>query len=379
MSADPPARRASGQPAEGRLREPMPGRDSATVHTPFIGFGIAWAVFWILLTTVEVQDYLRDGGTALWKPLVWEGSSLLVASAIVWAQWRTLGRADHLLGAPWRWFAASLRWLPLAAPLFVVAVYALRHGAYALIGQRYVHDAWDSVFRYEISKFAIFYLLFAAVIFAIRSHGALSNAQIRLAHEAELAREAQLLQLTQQIEPHFLFNALNTIAATVHVDPELADRLLTRLAALMRAATDLSRRAETPLDDELRLLEAYGEIMVQRFGERVSLQWDVDAAARPCLVPSLCLQPLLENAFRHVVERRSQRTTIVVRARRTPQRLSLEVADDGGVLPAAPVFGVGLSNLRQRLLARHGGRASVRLEARNGGGVCARIELPCEC
>ena len=368
-----------GRGEGGKPPGSMPARDAAPAPTPIVGFGMAWVAFWILLTTVEMQDYLRAGGTEMWKPLVWEGSSLLVASAIVWAQWRSLGRADHLLGTPWRWFAASMRWLPLVAPLFVVVVYALRHGVYALIGQRYVHPAWDSVFRYEISKFAIFYLLFAAVFFAIRSHRALSDARIRLAHEAELAREAQLLQLTQQIEPHFLFNALNTIAATVHGDPDLADRLLTRLAALMRAATDLSRRAETALDDELRLLAAYAEIMGQRFGERVSLEWRIDPSTRECRVPSLCLQPLLENVFRHVVERRTQQTKIVVLAERDERRLRLVVENDGDHLPAEPLFGVGLSNLQERLRARHGDQAGLRLEAGGEGITRARIDLPCEC
>lgn len=344
-----------------------------------VGFGLAWGVFWVLLTTVEMQDYLRDGGTEPWKPLLWQATSMAAASAVVWGQWRAMARLDRLLASPWRWFGMGLRWLPLVAPLFVAVVYALRHGAYALIGRTYEHPAWASVFAYEIAKFSIFYLLFAAVFFAIRSHAALGDAQLRLAREAELARESQLLQLTQQIEPHFLFNALNTIAATVHADPDLADRLLTQLAALMRAATDLGPRIESSLDEELQLLEAYASIMGQRFGDRVALRWEIDPQARACRVPRLCLQPLLENAFVHVVEPRSQRTSIVVRARREAARLHLAVEDDAGVLAGEPRFGVGLSNLSQRLQARHGDQASLRLWARAEGGVSARIELPCGC
>ncbi len=347
--------------------------------TPLAGFGIAWAIFWILLVTVGVQDHLRQGGTELWKPVLWEGTSCAVASAIVWAQWRRAARGDHLLAQPWRWFAHSLQWLPLAAPLFVVAVYALRHGVYALIGQTYVHDAWGVVFRYEMLKFAVFYLLFVAIFFGIRSHAALSNARIRLERERGLARQAQLLQLTQQIEPHFLFNALNTIASTIHTDPGLADALLIQLAALLRAATDLARKPETTLDEELRLLEAYAAIMRQRFAERADLRFQINPAARACRVPTLVLQPLLENAFRHGVERRSQRTTIVVRAECDAHRLRLEVQDDAGQLAAEPRFGVGLENLRQRLLTRYGDGATLVLRALDAGGVVARIELPCEC
>ena len=351
----------------------------APAPMPLTGFAVAWAIFWVLLVTVGVQDHLRQGGTELWKPLLWEGSSFVVASAIAWTQWRRAAAGDALLARPWRWFARGLQWLPLAAPVFVTLVYAMRHGVYALLGRTYVHDAWGTVFRYEILKFSVFYLLFAAVIFGIRSHAALSDARIRLERERGLVQQAQLLQLTQQIEPHFLFNALNTIASTIHTDPRLADTLLTHLAALLRAATDLARRPETTLDEELRLLEGYAAIMCQRFADRVALRFDIDPAARGCRVPTLVLQPLLENAFRHGVERRSQPSTIVVRASRHAQRLVLEVLDDAGSLAVEPRFGVGLANLRQRLLARHGAQATLALHARDTGGVTARVEMPCEC
>ncbi|MEQ1804222.1 MAG: histidine kinase [Burkholderiaceae bacterium] len=352
--------------------------DEPSLPTPLAGFGVAWAIFWVLLFTVGVQDYWRQGGTELWKPLLWEGSSFLVASAIVWAQWRRAARGDHLLAQPWRWFAHSLQWLPLAAPAFVAVVYALRHAVYALVGQTYDHAAWGTVFRYEILKFAVFYLLFVALFFGIRSHAALSSARIRLERERALAQHAQLLQLTQQIEPHFLFNALNTIASTIHTDPNLADALLTQLTALLRAATDVPRKPETTLDEELRLLEAYAAIMRQRFAERVELRFEIDPAARTCRVPTLLLQPLLENAFRHGVEKRSQRSQIVVRAELNQQRLRLEVQDDAGQLNQAPAFGVGLENLRQRLFTRYGERATLALRAIDAGGVLARVELPCE-
>ena len=346
---------------------------------PLAGFGVAWAIFWVLLVTVGVQDYLRQGGTELWKPLLWEGTSFLVASAIVWAQWRGAMRGDHLLAQPRRWFAHSLLWLPLVAPLFVVAVYALRHAIYALIGQTYGHEPWGTVFRYEVLKFSVFYLLFVALFFGIRSHGALSDARIRLERERALAKQAQLLQLTQQIEPHFLFNALNTIVSTIHTDANLADALLTQLAALLRAATDLARKPETTLDEELNLLEAYAAIMRQRFAERVKVCFEISPTARACRVPTLVLQPLLENAFRHGVQQRSQPTTIIVRVALDAQRLRLEVQDDAGQLSAAPVFGVGLENLRQRLLTRYGDQATLVLRALDAGGVLAQIELPCEC
>ena len=359
-----------------------PPSDSADVPVgPAVlrGLALAWGLFWVLLATVGVQDQLRQGHTALWKPLLWEGSSFVVASAVAWWHWRRAPRFDALLTRPWRWFASNLVWLPLVAPAFVAVVFALRHAVYALLGQHYAHEPWAVVFRYESLKFAMFFLLFTAIAFGIRSHAAFGNARLRAERERRLAQHAQLLQLTQQIEPHFLFNALNTIASTIHTDPNLADALLTKLAALLRAATELARQPETTLDEELRLLEAYAAIMRQRFAERVDVRFDIDGSARPCRVPTLLLQPLLENAFRHGVERRTQHTSITVRASRHGGRLRLEVEDDAGVLAAAPAFGVGLSNLQQRLQARHGADATLQLLPRQPEGVMARIELPCEC
>jgi two-component system, LytTR family, sensor kinase len=339
----------------------------------------AWGLFWLLMFVLAVQDHWRQGQHDLWRPLLWEGSSCLVASAIAGWQWRRAAGQDAQLTATWRWFTAALVWLPLAAVGFVAAVYSMRHAVHALVGIAYQHGPWRDVFLYESLKFAIFYLLFAAIIFGIRSHATLGATRLRVERERALSQEAQLLQLAQQLEPHFLFNALNTVASTIHTDPDLADSLLVQLAALLRAATDLTRQPEVTLDDELRLLQAYGEIMLQRFAERVSLRFDIDDAARSCRLPTLALQPLLENAFRHGVARTSAPVAIVISARCRTDRLELAVQDDAGVLEPDLNLGVGLSNLRQRLAVRYGEQARLTLSARAGGGVLACLELPCAC
>ena len=335
------------------------------------GFKLAWALFWLLMLTIAVQDHWRESGARWWKPLLWEGSSFLAATAILALMWRRSTRFDAWLAQPASWFVRHLVWLPLLAPLFVVAIYGLRHAVYALLGQTYAHAAWGEVFLYECTKFALFYTLFVAVVFGQRTHAALAEQRLR-------TQQAQLAQLTQQLEPHFLFNALNTIAATIHTDPDRADALLTKLAALLRAATDLTRRPQCTLDEELRLLEGYAAIMCERFAERVTLHWAIDEAARGCRVPALAVQPLLENAFRHAVERSSEPTELWVRARCDGQRLRVEVEQNRGELPAAPASGVGLDTLRQRLHATYGERAAVGLEARAPAGVRAWFELPCQ-
>lgn len=345
-------------------------------------FAIAWAVFWLLMLTVGVQDHLQHGGRSLWQPLLWEGSSGLVATVLVALLWRQLPRLDPLLGQPWRWLARPLVLLPLVAPAFVAAVYALRHGVHALAGLTYRHPPWPQVLLHECLKFALFYGLFVAVVFGFRSFAALGAERLRAETSLALAREAQLAQLAQQIEPHFLFNALNTIASALPAQPALAERLLLRLSALLRATTDLERRPTVTLQEEIALLRAYAEIMGQRFADRVSLHWRVDETLLGERVPALVLQPLLENAFRHGVERHAG-----------PARIDIEIAplgerDDGeamlsarvecslGVLPTALQEGVGLANVRRRLALLHGETASLTLAPRAGGGVVAAIAWP---
>ncbi|HMC15348.1 MAG TPA: histidine kinase [Albitalea sp.] len=344
------------------------------------GFAVAWLAFWVLMVLVGVQDNLRNGGHDPWRPIVSEGSSMLVSTAVVVLVLRLTRRLDVLLDKPTRWFARVLAWLPPLALGFVAATYGLRHAAYAIAGSQYRHEPWGEVIVYESLRFAIFYALFTAVHFGLRSYVAWSGERERAQRHETLSRQAQLAQLTQQLQPHFLFNALNTVSALIHTDPQLADRLLTRLATLLRAATDAARRPEQSLADELTLLRAYAEIMVERFSDRVSLDWQIDAGALACIVPTLSLQPLLENCFRHAVEPRRVPTHIVVQARRDGATLKMAIDDDGGVLGASPRFGVGLSNLKLRLEALHGAAAQLRLQPRESGpGVSVSLELPCGC
>jgi len=249
-----------------------------------------------------------------------------------------------------------------------------------LAGQTIPSAPSGAVVIYEALRFSIFYVLFCGVQFGVRSYLAWHGERLRAERHERLSQQAQLLQLTQQLQPHFLFNALNTVSSLIHSNPDLADSLLTQLATLLRAATDMGQRPEQPLADELKLLHGYAAIMAERFGDRVRLRFEIDDAVLACAVPTLGLQPLLENCFRHVVEPRRATTHIVVRARRRdPARVVIEVEDDGGAFTAPPVYGVGLRNLQRRLETLHGPRALLQLRARDGGGVVATVELPCVC
>ena len=290
-----------------------------------------WAGFWLLMLAVGIQESLWTGRLQFWRPLVDYGSAALAATVLAAVQIRRGNRLNRFLNRPLQWFLRSWAWVPLLLVAYVTAIYALRIGIYALAGARYPHGPWVEVMAYETTSFIVFYALFSGIHFGVRSYGAWIGERLAAEQQANLARQAQLAQLTQQLQPHFLFNALNTVSSLIHSDPDAADRVLTRLTTLLRAATDASQRPEQSLADELTLLRAYADIMVQRFADRVQIAWDVDSTAQDCRVPTLALQPLLENCFHHVVERRSALTHIVIRITRSTSWLHVEIEDDGNL------------------------------------------------
>jgi two-component system LytT family sensor kinase len=336
-----------------------------------------WVAFWLLMLVLGTQEYLFTGGRRLWQPLVDYGTAAFVATMLAALQMKRARRLDGLLGQPLHWFVRMWAWMPLQLVGYVAGLYALRMALYALAGVPLLHGPWPSVLAYEATKFMLFYALLGGTHFGLRSYEAWVAERLHAEQQANLARQAQLAQLTQQLQPHFLFNALNTVSSLIHTDPGMADTLLTRLATLLRAATDASQRPEQPLADELALLHAYADIMVQRFADRVQVSWEVDADARTCSVPTLGLQPLLENCFVHVVERRKAFTHIVIRAQCGAGRLKIEIEDDGDLQAVPETRGIGLVNLERRLQSLYDARASLALQLRQGGGLIAQVELPC--
>ncbi|HEX2835617.1 MAG TPA: histidine kinase [Thermoanaerobaculia bacterium] len=193
--------------------------------------------------------------------------------------------------------------------------------------------------------------------------------------ETQLAR-AQLEQLRGQLQPHFLFNAINGIAALVHTDPDRADEMLMELAALLRSTLDLGRADTIPLHRELELVDHYLRIQTMRFHDRLRVTRTVDASALGCEVPALLLQPLLENSLRHVVARRAEGGTVELRVKREEGRLLLRVVDDGpGFDPATTKLGVGITNTLARLEQLYRGAAAATFEKTVEGFVVA-IDLP---
>lgn len=204
--------------------------------------------------------------------------------------------------------------------------------------------------------------------------------RIRRAHaesarlESDL-RHARLLALEAQLRPHFLFNALNTISSLVRGGQgDAAVRAVAALGDVLRGSLKPGE-PEVALRDELTLARRYLDLERARFGEAVSFSVDADDAASEALVPSLLLQPLVENALKHG-RGEDGRAHIEIRARTSGERLRLEVQDTGaGPSPGAPE-GIGLSNTRARLEQLYGGAGSLDLRKVEGGGALAVVELP---
>jgi len=189
---------------------------------------------------------------------------------------------------------------------------------------------------------------------------------------------AQLRALQSQLNPHFLFNALNSVVTLIGKDPPLAQRTVVRLADLLRATLRAGEAQEVTLQQELELTTRYLEIEQVRFADRLSVEWDI-AETGPVLVPAFGLQPLVENAVLHGIGPRPGPGRLVIRARRDGDSLVLTVEDNGagpGGGPGKAGGGVGLTNLRARLSRLYGDAARLELAERPVGGAIASLRLP---
>ena len=209
--------------------------------------------------------------------------------------------------------------------------------------------------------------------------------------------KARLNALQTQLQPHFLFNSLNAIVTLLRRDPRLAEATLMSLSDLLRLTLSQSEKQEVTLREELQFAHSYLEIQQTRFGDRLRFEQEIQKGALDCLVPTLLLQPLIENAIRHGIEPAEHAGLVRLIAEEKAGRLVLAVEDDGVGLKDENPFatqagagepdavhgtrgksgtGIGLTNLRARLEALYGADQKIEVSERTGGGVSVRIEIP---
>ena len=354
----------------------------------------AWTLLGIVFG-LQLHGAARAAGRALplglalgWQLVEWHAWGAL-APGIWWLARRFHG---HPLepGDTWSRVRAA------AGVLLGALVVSLSHPAvvatlHSLVPALNPEDrTWAQIYAFLLSTRWAFGLVIYAGLFGTML-AVLARQRWRADRERAAALEAQLAvarlaALQSQLQPHFLFNALNAVAGLVHARPDDAERMIARLGDLLRATLEAGadRRPAVPLDEELALAGKYLAVEQVRFADRLQVREEIDPAARTALVPALILQPLVENAVRHGISRRPGPGEIILRAHVAGPWLELSVADDGNDEPASSrerrsPGGVGLANVRARLAEVCGeGGWDLALRPRSDGrpGMEAWMKIP---
>jgi two-component system, LytTR family, sensor kinase len=339
---------------------------------------------WPLYLTLAVLLGLYQGlnqligmrfSIAAWKPMVWELSSVLVIGALIPAIVRVERRYRLDARPRSRIILAHLLSAVLFSIVHTTTMVLLRKLVYALAGESYhFGNVFVSGF-YELQKDAITYLIILLAVFALREFQQRRAGQLRAAQlDAELGA-ARLRHLTAQVDPHFLFNALNAISNRMHEDVDAADRMISQLGDLLRAAYSSDQQLLVPLSRELDWLRSYAAMMAERFRGQLSFELSVDPGLDLIEVPRLLLQPIVENAFRHGLA--EGRGCLSVTVRRADQRVTYTVSDDGIGLGGAPLaLGTGLSNVSRRLQLLFPDAHALTFTAREPRGTIVTVAFP---
>ena len=246
---------------------------------------------------------------------------------------------------------------------------------------------WNPLLRPD---FAVYYFLggwqtFSAlvgIVYAFKYYNRFLTSRLQLERVEKSLLASRLNTLRLQLEPHFLFNALNTISSEVTTNPNLARDMIGDLGALLRQSLDCKDRTEITLAQELSLLEHYLSIQRIRFGDRMEIGIDIEPEALPILVPSMLLQPLVENAIRHGIEGRLSGGKVMISAWRAGDQLQIRVLDDGVGLPPNwrmdASTGLGVRLARERLAALYPGlgEQGFVIRGREGGGTEVAMSVP---
>lgn len=274
----------------------------------------------------------------------------------------------------------------LASGVFSL-LWILARAAFAqvLVPLRGVEMPFNELLRYVLVATFFFNMLVYWVVVtgahAFDYYRSLRERELRLVEMERRLTTARLHALQMQLNPHFLFNALNGIGTLMYRDVDAADAMLVKLATLLRHVLDQGSGQRTSLRDELSFLDGYLELEKMRFADRLQVIHEVDPEVGEALVPSLILQPLVENAIKHGIEPLTRPGRITIRARAGDEgRLKLEVEDNGRGLDSGGSgkagFGIGTTNTRARLTQLYGARGQFELLRGGEGGVLAVVEIP---
>jgi len=339
-----------------------------------IAFGVLFSLYNGLNSLIGMR---RDGSTmATWKPFLFEGSSILVIVALI----PFILRYENRYPADARPRIRAVAIHTLGALIFSVvhtaSMVGMRKLVYAFVGQTYVFGNPFLVGFYEFQKDALTYLTVLLVAFAMREYRVRREGELRAIQLSADLSTARLHHLTSQIEPHFLFNSLNAISNRMRENVDAADRMITYLADLLRAAYDTGDQVHVSLGSEVGWLRSYAAMMAERFRGQMTFQLDVDPGLESVMVPRLLLQPIVENAFRHGLREGHGKVSVSV-SRTAGSRLCYTISDDGTGLPEAPWRrGTGLSNISRRLELIFGDNHELTFSSGTPRGTVVKVQFP---
>ena len=378
---------ATAAPAPAALPPPgtrPPGAQTTTrqiVQTWFVA-----SALW-LLYCLSYADELLTFPDSKWGPITWSQAMLygIIGIVLCWVPLTILlvETARHVRITRRTLFSGMVKLaLAIVVVLFLRAVYIylISPPLYELLPLFPAEP--EQSFREMIATSARYNLIRVLVILAVcYSWVHLQNTQAARLRIAELESgltRARLDALAAQLNPHFLFNALNSIAELIHLDPQAADRMLIALSALLRRSLS-SPGHEVTVQEEAALVAQYFSIEKIRLGERLDVHWEIDPSCTQALVPALILQPLAENAIVHGIARRRTPGRIDIAIRCADERLVMEVSDDGRASEAAPRrggHGIGLANTQARLRCLYGNDWSLTLHTGADARSVVRVDLP---
>ncbi len=344
-----------------------------TVLWTLAGWALCAAVFATqshVAAAVRGQSIPWGGAFAAWS--VWAGAWALLTFPIL----HLAARVPFERRMFWRALAVHAAG-SVAATLLHMAVYAF---AAPLVGAPGFGTDWSATFTRLLAtaflpSLSVYWVLTCAVQFLRLQQAVQERERRHLTLEAQLA-QARLLALKSQLQPHFLFNTLNSIDVLIGDDPAAARHMLQLLCGLLRKVLDNDASEEVTLREELDFIASYLEIEQIRFADRLSYQVDAGPDVLQARVPSLVLQPLVENAIRHGVARRARPGRIVISARAENGMLRLAVTDNGVGLGLHLKWGIGLSNTRTRLQQMFGVRHDFHIGDNPGGGTAVSLAIP---
>jgi two-component system, LytTR family, sensor kinase len=359
----------------------MPKGSAARIAALGVGLAV------VLSISFSTQTYLAmiNHGHAFWKILAWQMAGWLYWALMApWIVLRLCAVAGGVRLTARHYARAAAAGVPVvAAHLAVVAASAVVLQPYVPVQAYTFGEAFATFYESHLFADLLLYAGLAVVgrMLAVGEHArrlAVREAQL----EADVVR-ARLEALRLEIQPHFLFNTLNSIAALIRIrSNDQALKMLLGLSELMRATIDRTPSQVTPWPIELAFTKGYIELQQVRFGDRLDVAYAIDPATDACLVPAFLLQPIVENAFRHGIGNKAGRCRLELGASMIGGRLRVTVRDDGAGVPAgfdlARDAGTGLSNIRTRLQNLYGGPASIAVTATPGGGACVTLDLPPE-